>query len=216
MAVQVRVADRRDRGSAVSALVAAFWTYSETVHLLGDERRRRRVLPRFLAAECADAGRSDGLIIAARDDRVIGACVWLPPGTYPLSAVRQLRTLPPLIPALPWGMAAAAEARRGGEQHRHHHPHTPHCWVRTLGVRPDDQRTGVGQALLAPVLARADAEGAGCYLTTTDPDNVPYYERLAFTVLATYHPTPTWPQVWAMWRDPNDPDHVPLDGGADS
>jgi hypothetical protein len=39
---------RADRGSAVAALGAAFWEYPESVHLLPNERHRRRVLPRYL------------------------------------------------------------------------------------------------------------------------------------------------------------------------
>jgi GNAT superfamily N-acetyltransferase len=200
--MDARVVAPEDWRSAVGPLVRAFWDYAETVHLLPDARRRHRVLPRYLGAECADAARHGGLVVADAGGDVVGACVWLPPGAYPLATARQLRDLPRLVPALPWAGAALAEARRAGRVHRSRHPHEPHCWVRTLGVDPQQQRSGVGRSLMAPVLGRADADGVGCYLTTAERVNVAYYERLGFVVRDEYAPTPTWPTVWSMWRPP--------------
>jgi hypothetical protein len=52
------------------------------------------------------------------------------------------------------------------------------------------------------MLHRADARGVGCFLQTATSDNVGWYEQFGFAVAASYRPTPFWPEVWAMWRDP--------------
>lgn len=47
---------------------------------------------------------------------------------------------------------------------------------------PEAQGQGVGRRLLAPTLARADRDGAACYLETQRPETVRFYERLGFAL----------------------------------
>jgi GNAT superfamily N-acetyltransferase len=186
----------------VDALVAAFWDYPETVHLLADERRRRHVLPRYLASDCADSLRYDALLGVRVDGEIAGAAAWLPPEAYPIPLARQVAQVLALAPSLPWGLGAAREALRGQAANRQAHRRDPHWFLRSVGVHPAHQGTGVGRALIDPVLERADRDAVGCFLFTALLGNVAFYERFGFTVLSTYRPTPRWPQVWAMWRDP--------------
>ncbi len=183
-------------------MTRAFWTFPETVHLLPNERARRRVLPRYLASDMADAARAGRLNVAERDGAVVGAAAWLPPGAYPISAARQIRELLPLAPALPWAIRAALEGRRGQTANRaRHRTHgEPHYFLRTIGVDPVHQYQGVGGALVQPMLDAADAEHVGCFLFTATEENAAWYHRLGFETSALYNPTPTWPDVWAMWR----------------
>jgi GNAT superfamily N-acetyltransferase len=187
---------------AVPAMVRAFWNFPETVHLLPNDRNRRRVLPRYLAADMADAERFGGLQVAREGDQVIGAAAWLPPGAYPITLARELQQVFAFLPVLPWGIGAAREARRGQAANRaeHHRRSEPHYFLRAIGVDPDHQRRGVGRTLIAPMLERADEEHVGCFLFTATAANAAWYESLGFTESARYHPTPTWPEVWAMWR----------------
>ena len=46
-----------------------------------------------------------------------------------------------------------------------------------------------GAAVVAPLLAVCDSEGLPCGLTSTNPRNVPFYERFGFRVAAEV-PTP--------------------------
>jgi hypothetical protein len=48
----------------------------------------------------------------------------------------------------------------------------------------------------------ADDRQVGCFLLTATAANVSWYERFGFAVVAAYRPTPSWPDVWAMWRPP--------------
>jgi predicted N-acetyltransferase YhbS len=62
---------------------------------------------------------------------------------------------------------------------------------------------GVGGRLVAPGLARADAEGMACYLTTARGENVGFYRRFGFQVEAEGLPlVPGGPTHWAMRRPP--------------
>jgi GNAT superfamily N-acetyltransferase len=203
--IEIRTLRGRDVRSVVDALTRAFWGYPESVHLLPQEIRRRRVLPRYLLSDAIDAARFDTLVVAFLGGAVVGAAAWLPPPAYPISTKRQLQQLLPLVPVLPWAIGAASEGRRGqGANRAHHRRLPPHFYLRAIGVDPAHQGRGIGASLLDPILARADREGVGCFLTTCTPDNARWYEGHGFTTRATYKPTTTWPQTWAMWREPED------------
>jgi GNAT superfamily N-acetyltransferase len=55
-----------------------------------------------------------------------------------------------------------------------------------VGVDPALARRGFARRLIAPQLARADAEGRACFLETSDPTNVGIYVRFGFQVVDTY------------------------------
>ena len=184
-------------------LVRAFWDYPETRHLLPNEDLRRRVLPRYLGTDARDSARLDGLEAVSRDGVAVGAAAWLPPGAYPVPWSRQLAQALHLVPIAPWALGAFREARHGqGANRGHHRRAEPHYWLRALGVDPDCQGSGVGTQLVRSMLQRADAHNRGAFLFTATAANAKWYESFGFAVLATYRPTPTWPDVWAMWRDP--------------
>ena len=63
----------------------------------------------------------------------------------------------------------------------------PHWYLCMLGVDPEFQRQGVGEALLRPTLELADAQETPCYLLTPISNLVPYYGRRGFTVVADAH-----------------------------
>jgi ribosomal protein S18 acetylase RimI-like enzyme len=54
-----------------------------------------------------------------------------------------------------------------------------------LGVDPAFQRQGYGSALLADMLDRCDREHAAAYLESTNPRNIPLYQRHGFRLLGT-------------------------------
>jgi ribosomal protein S18 acetylase RimI-like enzyme len=187
---------------ALPAMVRAFWDFPETLHLLPSERKRKHALPRFLGSDMRDAHTQGGLRLAERDGKVVGALGFLPPGTYPPSWQRQLRQIVDLAPALPWGFHAAREGMRGSQQNaaQHRVHDEPHYFIQVLGVDPDYQRKGVGTELIKPVLQEADAMGVGSFLFTATEANAAWYGSLGFETTKRYNPTPTWPDVWAMWR----------------
>ncbi|MFC3613116.1 GNAT family N-acetyltransferase [Lutimaribacter marinistellae] len=77
----------------------------------------------------------------------------------------------------------------------------PSDWyLSILGLDPSVQGQGKGSALLAPVLARADAAGVGCYLETFTPRNMRFYQRLGFVAVGTFHEPVTDAEYHVMRR----------------
>ena len=58
---------------------------------------------------------------------------------------------------------------------------------RYLGVRSSATGRGLGAAAVAPTLAAIDRDRLPCGLTSSNPRNLPFYERLGFTVAAEVH-----------------------------
>jgi GNAT superfamily N-acetyltransferase len=151
-----------------------------------DSGVRARVLRSLLTASAQDAARCGGAVLARDGVGAVGVALWLPPGMYPLSTVRFALQTPALARA---ALAApAAFPRYASVSARLARDLSPKrtgeldWYLRAMGVHPRARRRGVGALLLAPVLARADEEGARCRLHTSDPTNVPYYERFGFRV----------------------------------
>jgi ribosomal protein S18 acetylase RimI-like enzyme len=81
------------------------------------------------------------------------------------------------------------------------HPEEPHWYLSMIGVDPARQGRGLGSALLKHTLAIVDAEGAAAYLESSNPKNVPLYERHGFEVLGEIAPA-DFPGLTPMLRRP--------------
>lgn len=75
-----------------------------------------------------------------------------------------------------------------------------HWYLAMAGVAPGRRRAGLGTAVLAPVLGRADAGGVPCYLETMEPSNVPFYESLGFRVAEAAQVPSCGLPYWLMVR----------------
>lgn len=62
-------------------------------------------------------------------------------------------------------------------------PLEPHWHLAFVGVDPFRVGEGIGSALLAHTLDRIDGEGSVAYLESSNPRNVPYYQRHGFEVI---------------------------------
>jgi GNAT superfamily N-acetyltransferase len=81
------------------------------------------------------------------------------------------------------------------------HPSGRHWYLAAVGTRPAFQGTGSAPRLLQPVLEACDAEGLPAYLESSNPRNVPFYERFGFVATGTIQ-VPGGPALTPMWRDP--------------
>jgi ribosomal protein S18 acetylase RimI-like enzyme len=61
------------------------------------------------------------------------------------------------------------------------------------------QGRGLGSALLEAGLARCDSEGASAYLESSNPKNIPLYERYGFEALGVIEPD-DFPPLTPMLR----------------
>jgi ribosomal protein S18 acetylase RimI-like enzyme len=104
-----------------------------------------------------------------------GAALWLPPGKEPDQAA--------LEASLPQGRED--EFAAFFEEMASYHPHEPHWYLPLIGVDPSRRRNGYGAALLQDTLRRCDQDHVAAYLESTNPANVPLYQRHGFEVLGT-------------------------------
>jgi GNAT superfamily N-acetyltransferase len=76
-------------------------------------------------------------------------------------------------------------------------------YLSIVGVAPSAQGQGVGGRLIRATLAEADQVGAPTFLETFSQRNVTLYERLGYSVVASYEEPVTQSQYWLMQRAPN-------------
>ena len=107
------------------------------------------------------------------------AALWLPPGVGPDEAELD-RILEKTMPE-----TVKADGARLMEQMARHHPSEPHWYLPLIGVDPAHRGKGLGGALLSHALAACDRDGSLAYLESTNPRNIPLYERHRFERLAT-------------------------------
>jgi ribosomal protein S18 acetylase RimI-like enzyme len=82
-----------------------------------------------------------------------------------------------------------------------YHPHEPHWYLPLLGVDPTRQGQGIGSALLQHAAALCDRAGQLAYLESSNPANVPLYERHGFEVVGTIQAGAS-PTFYPMVRKP--------------
>ena len=164
-----------------------------------DPARRLRRLPRFFTAAARLGARYGDLTLAPGE---AGAAIWLPPQVE-LGPVQILRSGLGLA-VLRFGPAAARRFLRitSGFEHAKEELAPGPCWhLFILGIEPSQQGRGRGTELVAPQLARVDADGQRCYLETSQPRNLPFYERQGFRSFGRRDP-PGLPPFWPMIREP--------------
>jgi len=82
-----------------------------------------------------------------------------------------------------------------------HHTHEKHWYLAFIGVDPARQGEGLGSLVLRKRLETCDAEGLHAYLESSNPANVPFYQRHGFEVTAEMQAGAS-PTVRAMLRSP--------------
>ena len=76
-------------------------------------------------------------------------------------------------------------------------------YLSIIGVAPLAQGQGLGQRLLAPTLAEADAAAAECYLETFNTRNFRFYERAGFRTKRIFFEPTTGSEYALMVRPPH-------------
>lgn len=131
----------------------------------------------------------------------LGAALWLPPGVQP-----DEDALVPLI------QRTVSESRRADlfavlERMGSWHPEEPHWYLPLIGVEPLHQGRGYGSALMRHALLVCDRGRIPAYLESSNPRNLPFYERHGFARLGTVQ-AGTSPQVFPMLCKPREEDEA--------
>jgi ribosomal protein S18 acetylase RimI-like enzyme len=192
----VRIATAADEAPIIDVLTLAFSSDPAARSAYPDPRQFLRHFPSFARAF---GGKAFSHGSAYHVDGYAGAALWLPPDVHPdEDALMDLmqRTVPE---------QALRDATAVFEQMGRYHPSEPHWYLPLLGVDPSQQGKGIGSALLQQALKTCDREKRLAYLESSNPKNVPLYERHGFEVLGTIQ-VGTSPTLIPMLRKPRGDD----------
>ncbi len=200
----VRQAGKADIRELAHVLGRAFFDDPVMGWLLPDPGERAKGLSAVFAAMARHHFLPlNGVEFADDGAHVAAAALWAPPQRWRTSRMTEMRMLPGLIRAF------GSQTKRGRQLDalmKRHHPEEPHWYLAVIGSDPTYRGEGYGKALMESGLRRADAEYAPAYLESSNPDNVPYYERFGFEVIGELalpsDSLSAGPTMWAMWRQP--------------
>jgi ribosomal protein S18 acetylase RimI-like enzyme len=189
---EVRSASERDQQAVINVITLAFSGDPMARWALPDPVTYLAVMPDFARAFGGNgfAHGASHLVDGGR-----GAAMWLPPGVHPDTD----------------GMAALTgqhvpkerldDMMQVFEQMGSYHPEEP-CWYLPLiGVDPACHGRGYGSALLRYALDRCDRDRTPAYLESSNPRNIPLYQRHGFEILGTIQ-VGTSPAIVPMLRKP--------------
>ena len=196
--MQARRATHADVRALSKTLGRAFFDDPVMCWMLPDADARRRKLHKLFEALTRHHHLARGGVEVAPDDGGIGgAALWDPPGEWRQTRGEELRAMPGLF------LAFGRSLRRGlvaEEMMKAAHPEEPHWYLAVIGSDPDVRGKGFGQVLMRSRLDRCDAEHAPAYLESSNPDNVPYYQRFGFEVTGEITLPDGGPSLVPMWR----------------
>jgi ribosomal protein S18 acetylase RimI-like enzyme len=189
-ATAVRTGLATDEAAAINTIVLAFAADPVARWVWPDAQRYAASMGPFARAFGGGAFHHRS---AYNTDDYAGVALWLPPGAGPdEDAVAQLIE-ETVEPSQRDGVYEMMEQMGGS------HPGNPHWYLPLIGVDPSQQGRGHGSALLAQALRVCDREHRIAYLESTNPRNLPLYQRFGFEVTRTIK-VGTAPAVWPMVR----------------
>ena len=167
----VRPVRASDEDCAITTIVLAFASDPMARWSWPDGQEYLRLMPTVTRAFGGNAFAHGSAFCT---DRHEGVALWLPPGVAPDEELMMS-----LVDD------SVDEGRRQEmfsifEQMERFHPQAPHWYLPLVGVDPAQQGKGYGSALLRHAAERFDREGALAYLESSNPRNIPLYERHGF------------------------------------
>jgi GNAT superfamily N-acetyltransferase len=194
---QVRPSTSTDRSRLGAVLARAFAEDPVVAYLFPPgERRREQRLTRFFDLELPRSERLGGSWMSADG---AGAAIWYPPGTWRPSTWETLRQTPAALRVFGRNIGLASRAQSVMQEH---HPKRPHWYLYYLGTEPDRQGTGIGAAVMRPVLDLCDSHRLPAYLEASSPRNRALYQRHGFEEMNPLAIPGNGPTMYPMWREP--------------
>jgi GNAT superfamily N-acetyltransferase len=188
----IKTVTAADADPAIAVVTLAFSTDPAARWAWSDPQQYLRHFPSFVRAF---GGKAFPHGSAYAVDSYAGAALWLPPAVHPdddaLIALFK-RTVPE---------SRHTDVFAVFEQMGHYHPKEPHWYLPLIGVDPVHQGKGYGAALMQHALIPCDRDHTPAYLESSNPQNIPLYERHGFAVLGTIQ-VGTSPTIFPMLRTP--------------
>jgi GNAT superfamily N-acetyltransferase len=225
-------ADKTDNARATECLVAAYKDDAMFQHLLNGyayERALRRLFSWTLWAMASNAQTQKGtemeVMIDPTTNQVLCFAVWglTAPAAWTVSGQLRLALVVLVMAVLegPFLLTRLLEIAYILESKRKAHA-PKHIILKYLSTSPESQNKGLGAQLLQAGIDRAAKAGVSCYLESSNPRNVPFFQRNGFRVLKAWYPLaqPRFriqgPLITLMVRDIDDGDEkvVPATAGS--
>ena len=188
----IRTATAADVEPTIAAMVLAFSADPPARWAYPDPQQYLSYYPHFVRAFSGQAFAHQSAYYL---EGYAGAALWLPPAVQPdedaLSALLQRTVAAPVL----------SDVLAVIEQMGRYHPSEPHWYLSLLGVDPIHQNQGYGSALLWHALIPCDRDHTLAYLESSNPRNIPLYERHGFELLGTIQ-VGTSPPIFPMLRRP--------------
>jgi ribosomal protein S18 acetylase RimI-like enzyme len=188
----IKTATASDTDPAIAVLALAFSADPAARWAYADPQQYLMHFPNFVRAF---GGKAFAHGSAYYVDGYAGAALWLPPEIHPDEDA--------LIPLLQRTVAEPVQKDLFAvfEQMGRYHPSGPHWYLPLIGVDPSQQGKGYGSALMHHALIPCDRDSQCAYLESSNPKNIPLYERHGFQLLGTIQ-VGTSPPIYPMLRKP--------------
>jgi ribosomal protein S18 acetylase RimI-like enzyme len=195
--VELRALRREDIPDAVRVLARGMRDNPLHVAAYGpDPARRERAHAKLMKASFR-VFTTQQSICAVQDSKVVGVVAIAPVGTCQPRALQRLRFFPAILRL---GPRTATRVSRWLDAWADHDPDTDHVHLGPVAVDSHVQGQGIGSQMMRAHTAGLDAAGLMGYLETDKPENVAFYERHGYEVIAS-QPVLDVPN-WFMRRMP--------------
>ena len=188
----IKTAVTSDEAPVIAAIVLAFSADPAARWTWPDPQQYLLHFPSFVRALGGRAFAHGG---AHYVDGYWGAALWLPPNVRPDEEALGTLLQRTGSPAVKQDVSAVFERME------RHHPREPHWFLPFIGIDPCQQGSGYGSALMKHTLIPCDRDQTLAYLESSNPKNIPLYERHGFELLGTIQ-VGTSPPIFPMLRKP--------------
>jgi ribosomal protein S18 acetylase RimI-like enzyme len=144
--------------------------------------RRRRAMARFFEPVVQGLHTRGRIVGAFRGSVLAGVCGMAPPGRCQPAFAEKLGILPAVV--LGNGIGVPLRVLRWTGEWARRDPAQPHWHLGPVAVDPDLQGQKIGSAMLKDFCAQMDEGSALSYLETDKAENVRFYQRFGYTVVA--------------------------------
>lgn len=130
------------------------------------------------------------------DDLARGVSLWEGPGAS-RSLLSRLINLCRMAFMFRGNLSRAIQIQGAVDSFR---PTMPYWYLTYIATHPRHQGTGIGSALLAPMLATADDQRCPVFLECSNERNIDFYREHGFDIVASVT-LPGGPTIWPMLRE---------------
>ena len=181
--VEIRELTRSETASGAAVLGRGMRDNSLHVQVFGSvPSRRQEALTRLFEVVLRQQMARGVILGAFTSGELVGVSAMIPPGHCQPSLAEKLRVLPALLGGS--GLRGTLGVVRWVGKWSRRDPHTEHWHLGPVGVELHLQGRGIGTSLLRGFCRRVDENRSPAYLETDKRENVSFYERFGFEVVA--------------------------------